>query len=94
MSFSDVDHSTRWKKGQSGDPSGLPGKPVGARTAFSQGFLTDLELSWRDGDRRRNVRELNIRATLDRLVKGGYLVGRPIGRTLSNIGSHSVAKTP
>jgi DNA-binding transcriptional regulator PaaX len=28
----------------------------------------------------RNVRELNIRVTLDRLVKGGYLVGRPIGR--------------
>ena len=26
----------------------------------------------------RNVRELNIRVTLDRLVKGGYLVGRPI----------------
>jgi len=25
----------------------------------------------------RNVRELNIRATLDRLVKGGYLMGRP-----------------
>jgi DNA-binding transcriptional regulator PaaX len=30
------------------------------------------------GERGRNVRELNIRATLDRLVKGGYLVGRPI----------------
>jgi DNA-binding transcriptional regulator PaaX len=26
----------------------------------------------------RNVRELNIRVTLDRLVKGGYLVGRPV----------------
>jgi DNA-binding transcriptional regulator PaaX len=23
---------------------------------------------------------LNIRVTLDRLVKGGYLVGRPLGR--------------
>jgi hypothetical protein len=32
----------RWKKGQSGNPSGLPGKPVGARTVFSQGFLRDL----------------------------------------------------
>jgi hypothetical protein len=32
------------------------------------------------GERGRNVRELNIRATLDRLVKGGYLVGRPIDR--------------
>ena len=28
----------------------------------------------------RNVRELIIRVTLDRLVKGGYLVGRAIGR--------------
>jgi hypothetical protein len=28
----------------------------------------------------RKVRELNIRVTLDRLVKGGYLVGRPLGR--------------
>ena len=27
----------------------------------------------------RNVRELNIRVTL-RLVKGGYLVGRPVDR--------------
>jgi hypothetical protein len=26
----------------------------------------------------RNVREFNIRVTHDRLVKGGYLVGRPI----------------
>jgi hypothetical protein len=28
----------------------------------------------------RNVRELNILITLDRLVKGGYLLGRAIGR--------------
>ena len=28
----------------------------------------------------RNVRELNIRVTLDRLMKGGYLVGRPLDR--------------
>ena len=28
----------------------------------------------------RNVRELNIRVTLDRLVRGGYLVGRPVVR--------------
>jgi hypothetical protein len=32
------------------------------------------------GARGRNVRELNVRVTLDRLVKGGYLVGRPLGR--------------
>jgi DNA-binding PadR family transcriptional regulator len=42
--------------------------------------LRDLELLKQlraAGGRRRDVRELNI---LDRLVKGGYLVGRPIGR--------------
>ena len=33
----------------------------------------------------RNVRELNIRVTLDRLVKGGYLVGRPIDQGLCRI---------
>ena len=32
------------------------------------------------GARGRDVRELNIRVTLDRLVKGGYLVGRPLDR--------------
>jgi DNA-binding transcriptional regulator PaaX len=32
------------------------------------------------GERGRDVSELNIRVTLDRLVKGGYLVGRPIDR--------------
>jgi DNA-binding transcriptional regulator PaaX len=32
------------------------------------------------GERGRDVGELNIRVTLDRLVKGGYLVGRPIDR--------------
>jgi hypothetical protein len=42
--------------------------------------LRDLELLKQlraAGGRGRDVRELNI---LDRLVKGGYLVGRPIGR--------------
>jgi DNA-binding transcriptional regulator PaaX len=33
------------------------------------------------GDLGRNVRELNIRVTLDRLVKGGYLVARPTDRS-------------
>ena len=45
--------------------------------------LGDLELLEQPraaGDLGRNVRELNIRVTLDRLVKGGYLLGRPIGR--------------
>jgi DNA-binding transcriptional regulator PaaX len=32
------------------------------------------------GDLGRDVRELTIRVTLDRLVKGGYLVGRPTDR--------------
>ena len=43
--------------------------------------LGDLELLKQlrgAGGLGRNVRELNIRVTLDRLVKGGYLVGRPI----------------
>ena len=36
MSLVEVDHPTRWKKGQSGN----------ARTAFSQGFLKDLAQVW------------------------------------------------
>jgi hypothetical protein len=43
--------------------------------------LGDLELLKQlrgAGGLGRNVRELKIRVTLDRLVKGGYLVGRPI----------------
>jgi hypothetical protein len=45
--------------------------------------LGDLELLKQlrgAGGLGRNVRELNIRAALDRLVKGGYLVGRPMDR--------------
>jgi hypothetical protein len=34
------------------------------------------------GERGRNVRELNMRVSLDRLVKGGYLVGRTTSRDL------------
>ena len=30
---------------------GLPGKPVGARTAFSQGFLRDLAQVWQEHGR-------------------------------------------
>ena len=47
--------------------------------------LGDLELLKQlraAGGLGRNVRELNIRVSLDRLVKGGYLVGRPINRRL------------
>ena len=51
MSLVEIDHPTRWKKGQSGNPSGLPGKPVGARTAFSRGFLKDLAQVWQEHGR-------------------------------------------
>jgi DNA-binding transcriptional regulator PaaX len=45
--------------------------------------LGDLELLKQlraAGGLGRNVSELNVRVTLDRLVKGGYLVGRPVDR--------------
>ena len=47
---------------------------------LTQGDLELLKQLGAAGGRGRNVRELNIRVSLDRLVKGGYLVGRPIGR--------------
>jgi DNA-binding transcriptional regulator PaaX len=40
-------------------------------------FLKELKAA---GDLGRDVRELNVRVALDRLVKGGYLLGRPTGR--------------
>ena len=49
---------------------------------LTQGDLELLKQLRAAGERGRNVRELNIRLTLDRLVKGGYLVGRPIGGEL------------
>ena len=58
--------------------------------------LCDLELLKQlraAGGLGRNVRELNIRAILDRLVKGGS-VGLPIDRYSVQLGSHSVAKMP
>jgi hypothetical protein len=36
----------RWQSGQSGNPSGLPGRPLGSRAAFSQGFTRDLAAVW------------------------------------------------
>jgi hypothetical protein len=33
-------------KGVSGNPSGLPGRPVGSRTTFSAGFTKDLAEVW------------------------------------------------
>ena len=44
--------------------------------------LGDMELLKQlkaTGERGRNVSALNTRPTLDRLVKGGYLVVRPMG---------------
>ena len=38
-------------KGVSGNPSGLPGRPVGSRQAFSAGFLTDLAQVWQQHGR-------------------------------------------
>jgi hypothetical protein len=40
---SNVRNLTPWKPGQSGN---LNGRPVGSRTAFSNGFLTDLAQVW------------------------------------------------
>ena len=38
-----VGKPTRWPPGKSGNPAG---KPPGARTAFSQGFIRDFALVW------------------------------------------------
>jgi hypothetical protein len=35
-----------WPSGQSGNPSGLPGRPLGSRAALSQGFSRDLAEVW------------------------------------------------
>ena len=58
-------------------------KTLGAKLmVLTLGDLDILKQLRGAGASGRNVRELNIRVTLDRLVKGGYLVGRPIGRDL------------
>ena len=57
------------------------GEEIGAKLmVLTLGDLEFLKQLRGAGARGRNVRELNIRVTLDRLVKGGYLVGRPLGR--------------
>ena len=57
------------------------GEDVGGKVlVLTLGDLEHLKQLRAGGGRGRNVRELNIRVTLDRLVKGGYLVGRPIDR--------------
>ena len=57
------------------------GEEIGAKLmVLTLGDLEFLKQLRGAGARGRNVRELNIRVTLDRLVKGGYLLGRAIGR--------------
>ena len=58
-----------FKPGQSGNPSGLPGRPLGSRTAFPAGFLDDLAKTWRDKGRQtmewtadNQVREVRLSA--------------------------------
>jgi hypothetical protein len=41
----------RFAPGISGNPSGLPGRPIGSRTKFSQGFLDDLAQVWQEHGR-------------------------------------------
>jgi DNA-binding transcriptional regulator PaaX len=53
------------------------GNKVDVLTLGDLKFLKELKAA---GDLGRSVRELNIRAILDRLVKAGYLVGRPTDR--------------
>jgi hypothetical protein len=36
----------QWRPGQSGNPAGLPGRPLGSRQPFSQGFTRDLAEVW------------------------------------------------
>ena len=43
--LTEVSKPTQWKPGQSGN---LNGRPVGSRTAFSNGFLTDLAQVWQE----------------------------------------------
>jgi hypothetical protein len=47
-----------WKPGESGNPSGLPGRPVGSRQAFSAGFLRDLGQVWQEHGKQMHSEEL------------------------------------
>jgi hypothetical protein len=35
-----------WQKGQSGNPSGLPGRPLGSRHKLSEAFIRDVASEW------------------------------------------------
>jgi hypothetical protein len=49
---------------------------------LTQGDLELLKQLKAAGERGRDVSGVNTRIILDRLVKGGYVVARPIGRDL------------
>jgi hypothetical protein len=49
-------YNGQWKLGQSGNPAGLPGRPLGSRTAFSKGFLRDLAEVWSERGRETMVK--------------------------------------
>jgi hypothetical protein len=51
--ITEVSKPTQWKPGQSGN---LNGRPVGARQAFSTGFLRDLAEVWSEEDRETMVK--------------------------------------
>ncbi len=46
MEVARANNGGRWQSGQSGNPSGLPGRPLGSRAAFSRGFTRDLAEVW------------------------------------------------
>ncbi len=37
-----------WQPGQSGNPSGLPGRTKGSRNLFSEGYIRDFSLVWQE----------------------------------------------
>jgi hypothetical protein len=50
---------------------------MSAKMTLAQADLELLKQLKAAGDRGRNVRDMKTRVSLDRLVKGGYLVARP-----------------
>ena len=55
-----------WKPGQSGNPSGLPGRPLGSRQAFSRGFL---RTSPQFGARPRTIDDDQVAAVIERTLR-------------------------
>jgi hypothetical protein len=37
-----------WKPGETGNVNGLGGRPLGSRTAFSEGYIRDFALVWQE----------------------------------------------